>query len=138
MADDPNYTIRFPGGPDDRAVRALQRHQDAHGQPPRAVLVVECPNHHRLARVVRTAEGPVFIGRFTSVELSRTGPEIDEISRRHGRSLSRPVAVLLDLATDQQGVTVQCRCVREVTIPVGWLRSRMVAGERIARYDPRS
>jgi hypothetical protein len=96
------------------------------------ILDVVCSGNHRLAHVVRTDEGLVVTGRFTSVELIRTGAELFEVTRRHGPPLSTGVAVLLDLTNENQGITVQCRCIEEVTIRVGWLRDQIVARRRRA------
>lgn len=59
----------YPGGPDDRAIAALRRYRESTGREPPVRLTVVCPERHSLARVVKTTEGPVVTGRFTTTTL---------------------------------------------------------------------
>src|SRR5688572_23279869 len=89
----------YPGGPDDRAAAALRRYQEATHRKPPLRLTVACPGPagHTFAKVVRTFEGLVVTGRYTTTSYvpNETGNWPPYV-RRHGRPRKTEVAVLLE------------------------------------------
>lgn len=118
MTSERHYT----GGPDYRAARALAR-WEAVGQEPTVLLrvVCPCPKGHPLARLMKTAEGPVVVGRSTPVTL--TMEEDGDTRKRRGRRRSAEVAVLLDLLDDNQAVLLDAPC-QGFEIRASWFRAR--------------
>ncbi len=111
----------YPGGADYRAARALARWEST-GHEPTTLLRVfcSCPKAHEVARLLKTAEGPVITGRSTPVTLSF---DSDGVTRKkRGRCQSVEVAVLLDLLDDNQAVLLDARCQR-FEIRAAWFRA---------------
>jgi hypothetical protein len=116
------------------------------------ILVAVCPKNHELARVYRTAAGPVVVGKGPSryVRIERLGgdyeyddPEIGSGSTpwsyewEQSRLTSRhPVCFLLgDIHSRKRSVIpLQCRC-RSQSITVLWFYEQIDAGHRRAVHD---
>jgi hypothetical protein len=103
------------------------------------LLDVACPNDDRLAQVVRTAKGPLVLGKTRAVRgYSVTDDDAEPAARVVVNAVERlhrqqHVIYLLDRLPPQAGIELQCRC-RVRTVPVVWLREQITAHRSRAQW----